>query len=149
MSRGAQTKSPRGRGRPRGRHVEPKALAEVRGLIASMPKRPDLLIEYLHRIQDTYGYLSAAHLVALAHELRLAPTEIYEVATFYHHFDVVKQGDPPPALTIRVCESVTCEMFGANALVESLSQAGGDGVRVQRVPCVGLSLLWRGSLAHL
>ncbi len=137
MSRGARTKSPPGTGQHRGRHVEPKALGEVRELIASMPKRRDLLIEYLHRIQDTYGYLSAAHLVALAHELRLAPTEIYEVATFYHHFDVVKQGDPPPALTIRVCESVTCEMFGANALVESLSQAGGDGVRVQRVPCVG------------
>ncbi len=102
-----------------------------------MPKRPDLLIEYLHRIQDTYGHLPAPHLVALAHELRLAPTEIYEVATFYHHFDVVTQGDPPPSLTIRVCESVTCEMFGANALFESLSQAAGDGVRVQRVPCVG------------
>ena len=105
------------RGKPKGRAVDAKALAEVRALLGDAPRRRDLLIEHLHRIQDRYGHLSAAHLVALAREMKLAPTEVYEVATFYHHFDVVKEGDAaPPPLTVRVCDSLSCEMAGAQAI---------------------------------
>ncbi|HET9662761.1 MAG TPA: NAD(P)H-dependent oxidoreductase subunit E, partial [Burkholderiales bacterium] len=102
------------------------------------PRRRDLLIEYLHRIQDRYGHISAAHMVALAREMRLAMTEVYEVATFYHHFDVIKEAEQaPPALTVRVCDSLSCEMAGANALIAELKAALGDGVRVVPAPCVG------------
>jgi NADH:ubiquinone oxidoreductase subunit F (NADH-binding)/NADH:ubiquinone oxidoreductase subunit E len=126
------------RGRPKGRAVDPKALSEVRALLGDEPRHRDLLLEHLHKIQDRYGCIPAALLVALAEEMKLSHTEVYEVATFYHHFDVVKEGDAPPAaLTVRVCDSVTCEMFGANDLIASLEGALGEGVRVQRVPCVG------------
>jgi formate dehydrogenase len=86
----------RGGGRPKGRKVDPRALAEVRALLGAAPRRRDLLIEHLHRIQDAYGHISAAHIVALAEEMSLAMTEVYEVATFYHHFDVVKDNETPP-----------------------------------------------------
>src|SRR5213593_1956277 len=89
---------------PKGRQVEPQALAQVRALLGDRPRRRDLLIEHLHLIQDRYGHLSAAHLAALADEMKLALTEVYEVATFYAHFDVVKDGPPPPAVTVRVCD---------------------------------------------
>ncbi|GAB4288627.1 MAG: NADH-ubiquinone oxidoreductase-F iron-sulfur binding region domain-containing protein [Methylophaga sp.] len=122
----------------KGRQVDPKALAEVQALLGDEPRRKDLLIEHLHKIQDHYHYISAAHLVALAHEMKLSRAEVYEVATFYHHFDVIKEDQtPPPALTVRVCESMSCEMMGANALISSLEQGLGSHVRVQRVPCVG------------
>ena len=102
------------RNRPKGRAVDPAARAEVRALLGDAPRRRDLLIEHLHRIQDRYGHLSAAHLAALAEEMRLAQAEVYEVATFYHHFDVVKEGEaPPPPLTVRVCETLSCAMAGA------------------------------------
>ncbi len=132
-------KRPRGlRTRPKGRSVDPQALREVQTLLADAPRRRDLLIEHLHLIQDRYGHLSAAHLVALAHEMQLAPVEVYEVASFYHHFDVVKEGEvPPPALTVRVCDSVSCELAGAEQLLPALEQEFGKTVRVQRVPCVG------------
>lgn len=127
------------KGQPRGRRVDPTALAEVRQRLQGMPCRRDLLIEYLHKIQDHYGCLSASHLVALAETLKLAPAEVYEVASFYHHFDVVPEGEkPPPALTVRVCDSITCEMFGANTLVSGLEKAcDPETIRIQRVPCVG------------
>jgi NADH:ubiquinone oxidoreductase subunit E len=130
------------RGRPKGRAVDPEALAEVRALLNGAPRDRDLLIEHLHRIQDHYGHLSAPHLVALAAEMGLATTEVYEVATFYHHFDVAKEGQtPPPPLTVRVCDSISCEMAGAEELITTLTaavaQAPGDGIRIQRVPCVG------------
>ncbi len=126
------------RTRPKGRQVDPQALDEIRGLLADAPRRRDLLIEHLHTIQDRYGYLSAAHLVALAHEMKLAPVEVYEVASFYHHFDVVKEGDtPPPRLTVRVCDSISCELAGAQPLLAELQAELGPGVRVQPVPCVG------------
>lgn len=129
-------KMPRASGK--GRQVDATALEEVRALLGDEPRRKDLLIEHLHKIQDQYQHISAKHLVALAYEMRLSKAEVYEVATFYHHFDVVKEGDtPPPALTVRVCESMTCEMMGANSLISSLEKAMGDDVRVQRVPCVG------------
>ena len=103
-----------------------------------MPIRRDLLIEYLHKLQDQYKHISAGHIVALADLMKLAPAEIYEVATFYHHFDVVADGQPiPPLLTVRVCDSVTCELFGSEVLVSSLQASLGDDIRVQRVPCVG------------
>jgi NADH:ubiquinone oxidoreductase subunit F (NADH-binding) len=126
------------RGKLKGRPVDPQALAEVQALLGDEPRRRELLIEHLHRIQDRYGSLSAAHLVALARELRLAPAEVYEVATFYHHFDVVKEGEtPPPALTVRVCESLSCELAGAHELIAELKRALGPGVRVVPAPCVG------------
>ena len=126
------------RTRPKGRHVDPQALGEIRRLLADAPRRRDLLIEHLHKIQDRYGHLSAAHLVALAHEMKLAPVEVYEVASFYHHFDVVKEGEtPPPRLTVRVCDSISCELAGAQSLLTGLEAALGPTVRVQSVPCVG------------
>src|ERR1043165_8572136 len=113
---------------PKGRPVDAGALEEVRVLLGDEPRRRDLLIEHLHKINDRYGHLSAAHLAALAHEMRLAMAEVYEVATFYHHFEVVKEGEaPPPALTVRVCDSIACELAGANEL---LKMNLGPGVRV-------------------
>lgn len=122
----------------KGRQVDPKALAEVQELLGDASRQKDLLIEHLHKIQDTYKHISAAHMVALAHEMKLSRAEVYEVATFYHHFDVIKEGQtPPPQLTVRVCDSMTCEMLGANELIDSLEQGLGADVRVQRVPCIG------------
>ena len=124
--------------RPKGRPLDPKALGEIRALLADSPRRRDLLIEYLHRIQDRYGHLSAAHLAALAAELKMAQAEVYEVATFYHHFDVIKEGEaPPPALTVRVCDSLSCEMAGAKNLLARLPGILGRDVRVMPAPCIG------------
>jgi formate dehydrogenase len=123
---------------PKGRQVEPQALDEVRALLGDRPRRRDLLIEYLHLIQDEYGYLSAAHLAALALEMKLALTEVYEVATFYAHFDVVKEGEmPPPAVTVRVCDSLSCAMAGAEHLLQNLPNRLGPDVRVVHAPCMG------------
>src|SRR5437764_9315745 len=137
------TKSGFSRGRkprrtPKGRQVEPQALDEVRALLGERPRQRDLLIEHLHLIQDTYGHLSAAHLAALAAEMKLAMTEVYEVATFYAHFDVVKEGEtPPPPVTVRVCDSLSCAMAGAEKLLADLPGKLGAGVRVVRAPCMG------------
>ncbi|HET7033255.1 MAG TPA: NAD(P)H-dependent oxidoreductase subunit E, partial [Casimicrobiaceae bacterium] len=126
------------RGRPKGRQVEPKALAEVRVLLGDSPRRRDLLIEFLHRIQDAHGSISAAHVVALAQEMKLALTEVYEVATFYHHFDVIREGEArPPRLTVRVCETLSCQMAGSDALHARLAAACGGDVRVIGAPCIG------------
>jgi NADH:ubiquinone oxidoreductase subunit F (NADH-binding)/NADH:ubiquinone oxidoreductase subunit E len=122
---------------PKGRQVDPQALAEVRALLTDRPRRRDLLIEHLHLIQDHYGHLSAPHLAALAAEMKMAQTEVYEVATFYSHFDVVKNGPPPPAITVRVCDSLSCAMAGAAALLDRLPAVLGDDVRVVRAPCMG------------
>ena len=128
----------RGRPEPKGRQVDAQALAEVRALLGDRPRRRDLLIEHLHLIQDAYHHLSAAHLAALADEMRLAMTEVYEVATFYAHFDVVKEGEePPPAVTVRVCDSLTCELMGGGELLDTLAENCGAGVRVLRAPCMG------------
>jgi NADH:ubiquinone oxidoreductase subunit F (NADH-binding)/NADH:ubiquinone oxidoreductase subunit E len=123
----------------KGRPVDPTALAEVRQLLGDEPRRRDLLIEHLHKIQDRYHFISAAHLVALADEMRLAPAEVFEVATFYHHFDVVKEGAAkPPAITVRVCDGLSCELGGAQNLLALLTNGGyGEGVRVIPAPCVG------------
>jgi formate dehydrogenase beta subunit len=123
---------------PKGRQVDPTALAEVRALLGERERRRDLLIEHLHLIQDKYRCLSAAHLTALAQEMRLALAEVYEVATFYAHFDVVKEGDPsPPAVTVRVCDSLSCAMAGAEHLLRELPNKLGRDVRVMRAPCMG------------
>ncbi len=129
----------RGSARPKGRQVDPAALEAVQALLADRPRQRDLLIEHLHRIQDHFGHLSAAHLAALAQEMRLAQTEVYEVATFYAHLDVVKEGEPsPPMLTVRVCDSLTCELMGAGALIAGLKAGLDPGrVRVVRAPCMG------------
>jgi formate dehydrogenase beta subunit len=124
---------------PKGRVVDPRALDEIRGLLGDALRRPDLLIEHLHLIQDAFGCLTLPHLNALAFDMSLAPAEVYEVATFYHHFDVVRDGEsPPPAITVRVCESVTCHLAGADELLHALRQAlPADAVRVIPAPCVG------------
>ncbi len=132
------TKRARVRGTPKGRSVDPKAREEVRALLKDAPLRRDLLIEHLHRIQDRYGLLSAAHLVALADEMELSMTEVYEVATFYHHFDVIKEGDaPPPAITVRVCDSIACDIAGSHELLAKLPGILGKDVRVLHAPCIG------------
>ena len=140
-SKGVWKKKGTGKSRrtPKGRQVDDAALAEIQILLGESPRRRDLLIEFLHLIQDAYGHLSAAHIRALAEEMRVGQAEVYEVATFYAHFDVVAEDEtPPPALTIRVCDSLSCELAGA----EQLHQALKDGmdpseVRVLRAPCMG------------
>lgn len=123
---------------PKGRQVQLDALEEVRALLTDRSRRRDLLIEHLHLIQDRYGHLSAAHLAALAAEMKMALTEVYEVATFYAHFDVVKEGEtPPPPVTVRVCESLSCTMRGAEKLLAELPGKLGANVRVVRAPCMG------------
>ena len=123
---------------PKGRGVEPEALAQVRSLLGGASLQRDLLIEHLHLIQDFYGQLSAAHLAALAQEMRLSQAEVYEVASFYHHFDIVKEGDAAPAaLTVRVCDGLSCELAGAQALLAKLPALLGREVRVIAAPCVG------------
>jgi NADH:ubiquinone oxidoreductase subunit F (NADH-binding)/NADH:ubiquinone oxidoreductase subunit E len=134
-------KSGKGKGRhhTKGRQLTDQAWDEVKALLGTEPRRTDLLIEHLHKIQDTYGHLSAAHLRALAEEMRMSMAEVYEVATFYAHFDVVKEADtPPPALTIRVCDSLSCELAGAQALKTALEDGlNPEEVRVLRAPCMG------------
>ena len=134
-------KSGRGKGRttPKGRQLDDKALADVQSLLGDKPRSADLLIEHLHLIQDKYGYLSSAHLYALAHEMRLSQAEVHEVATFYAHFDVVAEGEAPPAATtIRVCDSLACELAGAQQLMAKLKDGTDPSqVRVVRAPCMG------------
>lgn len=128
----------RGRIKPKGRVVDPAALQEVQTLLDSRSRQRDLLIEHLHLIQDHYGHLAARHLAALAEEMRIPMAEVYETATFYAHFDVVAEGDSPPAATtIRVCDSLTCEMMGAATLLEDLKVNSGLELRVVRAPCMG------------
>ncbi len=123
---------------PKGRQVDPAALAQVQALLGEESRQADMLIEHLHKIQDSFGCLSAEHLAALAAEMKLAQTEVYEVATFYHHFDVVKEGgEAPAALTVRVCDGLSCEMAGAKDLLARLPDILGRDVRVIAAPCIG------------
>ena len=131
-------------GKQKGRFLDSVALLEIQNLLANMPRRRDLLIEALHLIQDEFHFISAKHVVALAFEMKLSQAEVYEVATFYHHFDVIKEDQaPPPPLTIRVCESISCEMSGAKKLTEDLKKlfpigsVSTEKIRIQAVPCVG------------
>ena len=129
----------RARSVPKGRQVDFRAKEQIAALLGDRSRQRDLLIEHLHLIQDTFGQISAPHLAALADEMGLAFAEVFETATFYAHFDVMKDGDADlPALTVRVCDSLTCEMFGAQSLLEALRKELGSAVRVVRAPCVGL-----------
>ena len=128
----------RKRAMAKGRQVDPTAHNAVREVLGDLPRRRDLLLECLHRLNDRFGCLRVEHLAALAEELRLSMTEVYEVASFYHHFDIIR--DPQaeaPALTIRVCDSITCAMCGAEDLARALEGRWGANVRIQRVSCVG------------
>ena len=123
---------------PKGRRVDPQALDEIRALLGEASRQRDLLIEHLHAIQDRYGCLASRHLAALAQEMRLAQAEVFEVATFYHHFDVVREGDEAPAaLTVRVCAGLSCELAGAANLLATLPALLGREVRVLAAPCIG------------
>ena len=133
-TKGGRRRPPR---TPKGRQLDTAAVQEIQALLTDRPRRRDLLIEHLHLIQDRYGHLSAAHLAALAAEMKMALTEVYEVATFYSHFDVVKDGAPPPPVTVRVCDSLSCAMAGAEKLLKELSGKLGKDVRVVRAPCMG------------
>src|SRR5271154_4266801 len=136
----------RAKSTPKGRQIDPTAAHEIELLLAERPRRRDLLIEHLHLVQDKYHQISAAHLAALADEMRLAFAEVFETATFYAHFDIVKEGEPTLAPTIiRVCDSLTCALFGAEHLLATLEGQCDAGtlaprgtVRVVRAPCVGL-----------
>ncbi|MBN8509019.1 MAG: NAD(P)H-dependent oxidoreductase subunit E, partial [Burkholderiales bacterium] len=130
----APTRSAR-RAAPKGRAVDAAALEEVRALLGPAPRARDLLIEHLHRLQDRFGALSVRHLAALAREMGLAQAEVFEVASFYHHFDIVKQGEAaPPKLTVRVCDGLACELAGAQALLARLPALLGAQVRVLAAP---------------
>ena len=147
MSHGVQKVQPfdhpgegrrRAKSTPKGRQIDPQAAEEIELLLGDRSRQRDLLIEYLHLIQDKYNQISAAHLAALADSMKLAFSEVFETATFYAHFDVVKEGQPDlPSLTIRVCDSLTCAMLGAETLLGELKKNAGPGVRVVRAPCVG------------
>ena len=126
------------RGEKRGRSVNPVALQEVQALLGDITVRRDHLIEYLHLIQDKFACISAHHITALASLMKLSTSEVYEVASFYHHFDIVKEGHhAPPQLTIRVCDSVTCEMHNASGMINALENKYQGQIRIQPVPCVG------------
>ncbi|HEV2336189.1 MAG TPA: NAD(P)H-dependent oxidoreductase subunit E [Stellaceae bacterium] len=128
----------RGPDHPKGRQLDPAALGEVQALLGERERRRDLLIEHLHLLQDHFGCLHARHLVALAEEMRLALTEVYEVASFYAHFDIVMEDEAaPPALTVRVCDSLSCALNGAEPLLDQLRDRLGDRVRFVRAPCMG------------
>src|SRR6476469_1245647 len=128
----------RAKSTPKGRQIDPTAAHEIETLLGDRPRRRDLLIEHLHLIQDTYHQISAAHLAALADEMKLSFAEVFETATFYAHFDVVKEGEANvPPLTIRVCDSLTCAMLGGEKLLHELENSAGPSVRVVRAPCVG------------
>lgn len=128
----------RAKATPKGRQVDPTAAHEIELLLGDRPRRRDLLIEHLHLIQDQYHQISARHLAALADEMKLSFAEVFETATFYAHFDIVKEGEPDIApLTIRVCNSLTCAMLGGERLLADLQDSAGPGIRVVRAPCVG------------
>ena len=132
---------PRARVQLKGRQPDADALREVRALIGEAPReghRRDLLIEHLHALNDAYRGLFERHLVALASEMRLPMAEVFEVASFYHHFDILKDGQTPPALTVRVCNGLSCALAGADDLLQRLpALLGRDDVRVISAPCIG------------
>ncbi|MCW8976123.1 MAG: NAD(P)H-dependent oxidoreductase subunit E, partial [Sedimenticola sp.] len=133
-----KAKAPKKRFQRKGRQATESDLKAVSDYLKDETPQRDRLIEYLHRIQDDRGYLDSSILTALAELLKLSSGEVYEVASFYHHFDIVKDDDtPPPALTVRVCDSISCNMAGAEKLINELQAGLGDRVRLQRVPCVG------------
>jgi len=125
-------------GQKRGRSTDPVAREQIKDLLGDKPRRRDLLIEFLHLIEDNYKQISAVHTVALAEAMKLSVAEVFEVASFYHHFHIVKdEQEPAPKITVRICNSITCAMFGAETLLHELEHLTAAGVRLERVPCVG------------
>ena len=123
---------------PKGRAVDAVAREEIAALLGDAPRAAEYLIENLHKVQDRFGCLAAAHLAALAELMKLSQAEVFEVATFYHHFDVVKEGESaPPKLTVRVCDTLSCQMAGAAGLLDRLKATLGPNVRVVSAPCIG------------
>lgn len=132
-------KKRKGRIFQRGRQLDATAQVELKELLGSKPRRKDLLIEYLHLIQDKWGYIGSSHLMALASELQLSQASVYEVASFYHHFDVVKEDQtPPPELTIRICNSLSCSMTGSSKVQDELNSLAPSNIRIIPAPCMGL-----------
>src|SRR5258705_7847231 len=128
----------RGPDHPKGRQIDPTALGEVQALLGERERRRDLLIEHLHLLQDHFGCLHARHLVALAEEMKLSLVEVYEVASFYAHFDIVMDDEAaPPPITVRVCDSLSCALFGAETLMADLREQLDDRVPVVQAPCIG------------
>jgi NADH:ubiquinone oxidoreductase subunit F (NADH-binding)/NADH:ubiquinone oxidoreductase subunit E len=128
----------RRKGQLKGRQADELSLQEVRALIGDALHRRDGLIEHLHKLNDTYRCLHDRHLVALANEMKLPMAEVFEVATFYHHFEVVRGDEAAPGLTVRVCEGLSCELAGAKQLLDKLpALLGSTDVRVIAAPCVG------------
>jgi len=125
-------------GHLKGRQADDASIQEVRNLVGADAPRRDLLIEYLHLLNDAYRGLHERHLVALAKVMNIPMAEVYEVATFYHHFEVLRDGDVAADLTIRVCDGLSCELAGAKQLIERLPQLlGGKSIKVIPAPCVG------------
>ena len=124
-------------GKLKGRQADAASLGQVRALLGTQTCRRDLLIEYLHRLNDRYLGLHERHLVALAKEMKLPMAEVFEVASFYHHFEVLKDDAQAPGLTVRVCDGLSCELAGAQALLERLPALLGAAVRVIAAPCLG------------
>jgi formate dehydrogenase len=123
---------------PKGRQLDPQAQQDIAELLQDLPRRRDLLVEYLHLIQDRHNGIPATHLAALADAMGISMAEAFEVATFYAHFDVLPDGAPPlPPVTVRVCDSLTCEMMGGRDLLEELGKQEGVDFRVVRAPCMG------------
>ena len=133
----AKNKTGRNRAQ-RGRQPDSKAREEIKSLLDGRSRQRQYLVEYLHLVQDKWRGLSYNHLAALAEEMSLSLAEVFETATFYHHFDILQDKEKPAALTVRVCDSVTCEMYGAQKLLQQLRDNFADkDVRIQPVPCVG------------
>ncbi len=142
LERVSQELPRRKRARQAGRVADAATLDEVRATLGPRPLRRDLLIEHLHALNDRFGQLRTDHLAALAQLLKLAQVEVYEVASFYHHFEVVREDaqgayPAPPVLTVRVCNGLSCELAGARALIDRLPAILGASVRVLEAPCVG------------
>ncbi len=137
-SASAGSRSGKGGRLPKGRRTDPAVLEDVRKLLGAMPRSRDMLIEAMHLVQDALRCLPPDHLAALAQEFRLSLAEVYETATFYHHFDVLADGeDPPPEITVRVCDSIACELAGSASLLAGLRDRFGTAVRVLPAPCMG------------
>ncbi len=131
-------KKKHGNFKPKGRQVKQLAIANLRNIIGNNNLKRDLLIEYLHLIQDKNGYISSDYLEALSHEMKLPLVEVWEVASFYDHFDLIKENEaPPPKTTIRVCNSLSCFLNGSNKLIKDLKNNIENDVRVIEAPCLG------------
>mgnify|MGYP002639577488 CR=1 FL=1 len=122
---------------PRGRKIEEGSLYDIKQLLQGQCLQKDHLIEYLHLLQDHYQQISLPHMMALANELNMSMAEVYEVASFYHHFDIVEDNTVKPKITVRVCNSISCELFGSDQLIKNLQHSLGAQVNLQKVPCVG------------